>query len=125
MSTHSLTQPVNKSTLFTVFNRARARAAGLDRKRVNRALGYIQAGRVALLDDGTAIVSGNAEPVYYVSAAGCDCPDHLWRAARCKHMISRWLMLRIAEVQPAPVAVPEPVPAADELEDTIALLWGA
>jgi uncharacterized Zn finger protein len=115
---------IDKSTLFSVFNKARAGSAGLDRGRVNRALGYVQAGRVALLDDGTAIVSGNAEPVYYVSAAGCDCPDHLWRAARCKHQIARWLLIRLQEAQPAPVAVPEPVPAVT-LEDDIALLWGA
>ncbi len=118
---------ISKSTLFTAYNKARV--CGLDRKRVNRALGYIQAGRVALLENGTAIVSGSE--TYYVTKDGCDCPDHKYRGSDCKHMVARWLLLKIEvlngpEPTPEPPAPPAP-PMEQEttLEADIAELWGA
>jgi hypothetical protein len=111
---------VNKSTLFTIFNKARARRAGLDRGRVNRALGLIQSGKIKLLADGSAAGGCNGT-TYLVTSQGCTCPDATYRGIWCKHRVARGILVRMNELQPAPA------PAASDavLEDEIALLWGA
>jgi hypothetical protein len=125
MNSQQSTPTFSKSQLFTQFNRARARSAGLDRQRVNRALGYIQAGRATLLADGTAVIRGNGE-TYYVNAEGCECADHTFRGKVCKHQIARWLMLRVAQatLSPTPLPTLEPIPTDEELDSLIEEMFG-
>jgi hypothetical protein len=110
---------INKSTLFTVFNKARAKSAALDRGRVNRALGLIQSGKIKLLADGSAAGGCNGT-TYLVTKHGCTCPDATFRGIWCKHRVARGILVRMSE-QPAPA----PVMDDAALEDEIAKLWGA
>lgn len=91
---HTITISLDKSKLFSAFNLAR-HSGKFDRKRVNRALGIVQARKVALLPNGAALVEGNSEPAYWVNSEGCDCPDHLWRGVTCKHQIARFIALKM------------------------------
>lgn len=112
---------LDKSALFATFNRARAISAGLDRARVNRALGIVQAGRVKLLGDGSAAVTNEDGTVYMVKGKSCTCPDHTFRNVACKHVVASWLAIRLMQA-----ATPAPAPTIIEqaLEDEIALLYG-
>jgi hypothetical protein len=87
-----------RSALFTVYNRARA--SGLDKSRVNRALGIVQAGRVQLLSDGSAAVTNEDGITYLVKGKSCTCADHQYRRATCKHIVAAWLLLRMGQALP-------------------------
>lgn len=86
---------INKAALFSVYNKARA--CGLDRARVNRALSIVQAGKVTILESGAALVTGDKGNVYTVRGESCTCPDHQRRGERCKHIVARWLMIRMSQ----------------------------
>lgn len=117
MATLSVTQ---KSQLFSVYNKARA--CGLDRPRVNRAMGIIQAGRAKLLADGSAAVENEDGTVYMVKGKSCTCPDHRFRGETCKHIVASWLLVRMAEQAPKPAPV---APVVEQtVDEAIALLWG-
>ena len=78
---------MDKSKLFTVYNRARGAAhrGALDTGRVNRALGIAQ-----------SKVYRGREP-YVTTLAQCTCPDYQYRHAICKHMIALFLKTRIEQ----------------------------
>jgi hypothetical protein len=111
---------LDKSTLFSVFNKARAKGAGLDRGRVNRALGLIQSGKIKLLADGSAAGGCNGT-TYLVTKHGCTCPDATYRGIWCKHRVARGILVRMSEQAPK-IA---PVMSDAALEDEITKLWGA
>lgn len=75
---------MNKSKLFSVYNKARvaARNGRLDTGRVNRALGVAQ--------------SKNARP-YNTTITSCDCPDSLYRGATCKHRVALMMQKRMEQ----------------------------
>lgn len=85
-------QTINKSHLMTAYNRA-VHSGKFCRKRTNKALGILMSSKLALLPDGTAIVSGT--DTYFVSRDGCDCPDARWRGQTCKHQLARYLTLKM------------------------------
>lgn len=95
MTTTSIQQEggrLNLSTLMSSYNYA-VHSGKFERGRVNRALGIVMSGRIALLPDGNAIAEGNGD-TYYITREGCDCPDHTWRRQTCKHQIARFLILK-------------------------------
>lgn len=96
MAQTSSATKVSKSALFTVYNKARA--CGLDRARVNRAMGIVQAGKVTLYQDGVALVDGDKGKTYTVRGESCNCPDHTYRGIVCKHIVARWLVIRMNQV---------------------------
>lgn len=128
MSNQQNTPTVSKSQLFTHYNKARARATGYDRCRVNRALGLVQAGKVHMASDGTITAGANGEQ-YAVTPYTCTCPDFAYRNSRasritaCKHMIARSLYLEsspeLGIIQRLNDA-PEPL----SFEQAVADLWG-
>lgn len=125
--TSSIARPLNRSMLFHFFNKARARASGLDRLRVNRSLGYIQAGRARLLSSGDAAVQGADNQTCIAGHAGCTCKDHtVRRTAWCKHRVCWGILTRMASSLPAQTAPPAPLRQnAAALHDDIDSLWGA
>ncbi len=80
---------MDKSKLFTIYNRARAaaRRGALDPDRVNKALGICQANDYY------------REKEYLTSVTSCTCPDHQYRSAICKHMIGKMIEIRVSEEQ--------------------------
>ncbi|MGD9724771.1 MAG: SWIM zinc finger family protein [Pirellulales bacterium] len=68
---------MNKSILFRNYNAARA--LGLDRGRLNKALGLAQS---------------KSAPKYITSADFCSCADAKYRGVTCKHQIA--VALRVA-----------------------------
>ena len=66
---------MNKSALFTAYNAAKA--LGLERRRLNRALGLAQRRR------------GCSD--YVTTADQCSCPDAKYRGIVCKHRIAKAL----------------------------------
>lgn len=114
---------LSKSQLFSVYNRARA--SGLDRPRVNRALGLLQAGKVRRINATTFAVEGDG-CTYTVINGRCTCKDAQYRSVACKHLVATWILRRM-ETSQAPAAAPIPSPARvteQELEDAISLLYG-
>lgn len=85
---------ISKRSLFRAYNQIRHTVCP---QRAARALGYIQARRVTLNADGSATVAGADERPYTVTRDGCNCPDHYWRRAFCKHMVARQMMLHIQQ----------------------------
>jgi hypothetical protein len=77
-------QKAQKSAIFTVYNKARAAARKglLDEKRVNRALGLIQA--------------KNANRPYNTTVKACDCRD-AQMGNICKHRITAMMKVRISQ----------------------------
>ncbi len=65
----------DKSTLFTAYNAAK-QVEGIDRGRLNRALGVAQTRGQSHIER------------YGTTATGCGCPDHRFRGALCKGMIA-------------------------------------
>ena len=65
----------DKSTLFTAYNAAK-RVEGIDRGRLNRALGVAQT-------RGQSHVER-----YGTTASDCGCPDHRFRGFLCKGMLA-------------------------------------
>lgn len=80
-------EPITKSQIFGVYNKARAaaKAGKLDEKRVNRALGYLLSGQAA---------SKWAE--YNTTVKFCGCPDHR-KGHTCKHQIALMVYKRIEQ----------------------------
>lgn len=79
------TLPVDRSALFTAYNRGRraAREGRIERRRLDRALGLAQ--RKA------------ASPNYRTDLRACSCPDFSFRGARihfCKHQLALALRRR-------------------------------
>lgn len=62
---------MNKSILFRNYNAARA--LGLDRGRLNKALGLAQT---------------KAAPKYITTLTDCTCPDRQYRGGWCKHIVA-------------------------------------
>ena len=81
---------INKSYLFTVYNKARsaAKTGKLDLKRVNKALGILQ----------TPDYYTGDKAEYGPSIHSCGCPDYKVRRVTCKHMISEMIKYRIDEL---------------------------
>jgi hypothetical protein len=63
-------------------------AGGVDRARLERSLGL----HGEKVGHGQYIFSGGAEPhwvdLYTAAFPRCDCADHLWRDAVCKHILA-------------------------------------
>lgn len=80
---------INKSQLFSSYNRLKATAA--DKPRVNRALGVAQS---------------NQPRPYITTADSCTCKDWEFRGSKtgvaCKHMTALALVVPAVEVTPAP-----------------------
>ena len=76
---------MDKSKLFTVYNRARGAAhqGTLDAGRVNRALGIAQ----------SKVYRGRES--YVTTLAQCTCPDHQYRHVICKHMIAKMIKIKM------------------------------
>ena len=77
---------MDKSKLFTVYNRAKAVAhqGKLEPKRVNRALGIAQS---------------REYPAKYVTTINsCTCPDSQYRHAICKHRLALAIKVRMSEI---------------------------
>jgi hypothetical protein len=68
-----------------------AAAGGVDPERLERCLGL----RVQSAGRGRYRVSGGAEPhwvdLHTAQHPRCDCGDHLWREAVCKHILAALL----------------------------------
>lgn len=120
MATLSLSQ---KSVLFTVYNKARA--CGLDRPRVNRAMGLVQAGKVRKVNAATFAVEGDG-CTYMVINGKCSCKDAQYRPAeKCKHLVATWIVQRMEQASQDATPAPAPIVNEQELEDEISKLWGA
>lgn len=82
---------VNRSLLFTVFNKVRAIARRnpslYDEKRVNKALGILQS------------KDYYADKDYFTTTKSCTCPDHMIRQVNCKHIIAAQMKAEIDRLQ--------------------------
>lgn len=116
MTTQSIPQ-LDKSSMFHFYNKARA--AGMDRKRLNKALGLIQAGKVKLLSGSRASAQGSGGATYIVTGRFCTCPDAQHRGALCKHRLALFILIRMQQAA-APVASVAPTTDQD-----VTSLWGA
>ena len=65
-------QSISRSNLFTSYNAAKS--IGIERGRLNRALGLAQ--------------TNKAPRPYITTPVSCTCADFRYRHVRCKHMIS-------------------------------------
>ncbi|HJU91167.1 MAG TPA: SWIM zinc finger family protein [Gemmatimonadaceae bacterium] len=66
-------------------------SAAMDGKRLERSLGLVG----EKVGDGRYKVAGGREPhwvdLYTANHPRCDCADHLWREALCKHILAALL----------------------------------
>lgn len=87
---------VTKSNLMTAYNLAR-KANVFELKRLNRALGIVQANSTRLLSDGRLDV--NVRDWHMASIASCDCGDHVKRGTKyCAHIISAMLVVKAKQL---------------------------
>lgn len=93
----TLASTITQSNLMRAYNLAR-NARVFEPKRLNRALGIVQANSTRLLDDGRLDV--NVNDWHMATVSKCDCEDNR-RGHICKHRIAKMLVVKATRLENA------------------------